>query len=306
MALNHCGSFRLAAEQCGVSQPGLSKQIMALEGELGGPLFDRTGRRASLTPLGECFLPYARRAHKELEQARTAIGELLKPDRGEICIAGLHSVNAYLLPALLAIFRQKHPGTQLRLTSLGSERIIKVLLDRLVDVAILMGPVHSPELVSTPLYEEELVVLLPAHHPLARRPSVRLAEVAILPQVVFRDGYAMRTALVQHFRAIGATVDVAVELNTLEAFKEMVRQEVGVAILPLCAVQHLGTDLVIARLEEPSITRRVELVCRKDNYQVPVVAAFTRLVAEHLPTAFARWVHTGPEPWLREASYLAG
>ncbi|AGY56567.1 LysR family transcriptional regulator [Gloeobacter kilaueensis] len=306
LTLNGCGSFRLAAEQCGVSQPGLSKQIMALESELGGPLFNRTGRRATLTPLGECFLPYARRAHRDLEQAREAIGELLRPDRGEICIAGLHSVNTYLLPSILAVFRERYPDTQLRLTSLGSERITKVLLDRLVDMAVLMGPIHSPELVSTPLYEEELVALLPGRHPLARRARVRLQEVAAYPQVVFREGYAMRTALIQHFRAIGVSIEVAVELNTLEAFKEMVRQGVGVAILPLCAVQNLNSDLAIARIEEPRLSRTVELVCRKDNYQVPVVAAFRQLVAEHLPAAFERWVRAGAESWLAERSALAG
>ncbi|WP_287129182.1 LysR family transcriptional regulator [Candidatus Cyanaurora vandensis] len=289
LALHNLANFRLAAEQCHISQPGLSKQIMALEAELGGPLFNRRGRKATLTRLGECFLPHARRASRELEQARIAVQELLRPDVGEVCIAGLHSVNTYLLPALLARFRQDHPQIQLRLTSLGSERIIKVLLDRLVDLAVIMGPVHSPELVSTLLYEEELVALVPARHPLTLG-SPSLAEVAQYPQVVFREGYAMRTALIQQFRQVGRPLDIAVELNTLEAFKEMVRQEVGIALLPLSAVQNLPPDLVLIHPTGPKLTRRVELVCHKDNYQVPVVAAFARLVREQLPAAYSAWV----------------
>ncbi len=304
LMLNQHGNFRLAAEHCQVSQPNLSKQIMSLEAELGGPLFNRSGRRATLTPLGECFLPYARRASKELDQARLAIDELLKPDRGEICIAGLHSVNAYLLPGLLATFRQKFPQTQLRLTSLGSERITKVLIDGLVDVAIVMGPMTAHELISNRLYEEELVALVHATHPLAGRVNVPLGELARYPQVVFRDGYAMRTALVQHFRQIGAPLEIAVELNTLDAFREMVRQGVGVGILPVAAVQAISADLSVVRIVEPQLTRLVELVCRKDNYQVPVVAAFTNLINDFLPAAHARWIKPAPIVVSREPSLL--
>ncbi|WP_218081095.1 LysR family transcriptional regulator [Anthocerotibacter panamensis] len=296
LAVHALSNFRLAARQCGISQPGLSKQIMALEDELGGPLFNRSGRQITLTPVGECFLSHARRALRELEQAQDEIGELLRPDRGEVCVAGLHSVNTYLLPQLLALFQQQHPATQLRLTSLGSERVTKVLLDRLVDLAVVMGPVTSSDLVSTPLYEEELVVLVPARHPLARLGIVRLADITPYPQVVFRDGYAMRTALVQYFRQTGQPLQIAVELNTLEAFKEMVRQGVGVALLPLSAVQNLPADLVRVQVVEPRLTRRVELIYRKENYQIPVVAAFARLIAERLPLAFARWVQQ--ESWV--------
>ncbi len=298
LALAHLSSFRMAANQCGISQPGLSRQIMALEDELGGPLFNRGSRKVTLTPIGECFLPYARRAIKELEQAQNAITELLQPDRGEICIAGLHSVNTYLLPTVLAQFRKQFPQTQLRLTSLGSERITKVLLDRLVDLAVVMGPVTSADLVSTFLYEEDLVVLVPRGHPLTRRPHALLAEVARYPQVVFRDGYAMRTAINHYFAQVGATVDVAVELNTLEAFKETVRQGIGVAFLPISAVQQLPPDLCWLPLE-PKLKRRVELVCRRDNYQIPVVAYFINLLTQQLPVIFAQCMQQEFDPQFR-------
>jgi len=289
LAVNTLANFRLAAQQCHISQPGLSKQIMALEQELGGPLFNRRGRKATLTRLGESFLPYARRAYRELEQAKEAIQELLRPELGEVCIAGLHSVNTYLLPALLAKFRDAHPKTQLRLTSLGSERITKVLLDGLVDLAVLMGPVQSPDLRCVPLYEEELMILVPAHHPLTRTPAT-LEAVAQYPQVVFREGYAMRTALIQHFRQVGSPLTFAVELNTLEAFKEMVRQKVGIAVLPLSAVQYLPSDLRALPFADTPLTRKVQLVCRKDHYQVPIVAAFAQLLEQGLPQAYIRWI----------------
>lgn len=290
LALVTFANFRLAAKNSGISQPGLSRQIMSLEAELGGPLFNRNSRKITLTPIGECFLPYARRATKELEQGQHAIKELLRPDKGEICVAALHSVNTYLLPSLLASFREQYPQIQLRLSSLGSERITKVLLDRLVDLAIVMGPATAPELVSIPLYEEELVFLVPAKHPLTRLDTVRLSDIAPYPQIIFRDGYAMNTTVNQLFAEIDCVVDVAVELNTLEAFKETVRQGVGVALLPITAVQNLPPDLVSLRVKEPKLTRKVELICHRDNYQIPVVAAFADLVVKHLPFIYSQYI----------------
>jgi len=298
LALANCGSFRVAARECGISQPGLSRQIMALEETIGAPLFDRGGRRATLTPVGERLLPHARRVLKELEQAKSEIAELLRPDRGEITIAGLHSVNTYLLPSLLATFRERFPQTQLRLTSLGSERIVKVLLDRLVDLAVVMGPVTTPELVSTLLYEEDLAILVPAAHPLARQHRATLAQLERYPHVVFREGYAMRTAVDRFFAESESGYEIAVELNTLESFKETVRQGVGIAILPESALQNLGPDLARVDLT-PGIRRRVELVCRRDNYQVPVVACFADLLARRLPVVFAEMMGRTEPPSLK-------
>ncbi len=295
LALVTFANFRVAAKNSGISQPGLSRQIMSLEAELGGPLFNRNSRKITLTPIGECFLPYARRAVRELEQSQQAIKELLRPDKGEICVAALHSVNTYLLPSLLAQFREQYPQIQLRLSSLGSERITKVLLDRLVDLAIVMGPATAPELLSIPLYEEELVFLVPAKHPLTRLETVRLVDIAPYPQIVFRDGYAMNTTLNQIFAEIDCVVDVAVELNTLEAFKETVRQGVGVALLPITAVQNLPPDLVSLRVQDPKLTRKVELICHRDNYQIPVVAAFADLVAKRLPFIFNQCLQNSVE-----------
>jgi LysR family transcriptional regulator, transcription activator of glutamate synthase operon len=295
LALVTFANFRVAAKNSGISQPGLSRQIMSLEAELGGPLFNRNSRKITLTPIGECFLPYARRAVRELEQSQQAIKELLRPDKGEICVAALHSVNTYLLPSLLAQFREQYPQIQLRLSSLGSERITKVLLDRLVDLAIVMGPATAPELLSIPLYEEELVFLVPAKHPLTRLETVRLVDIAPYPQIVFRDGYAMNTTLNQIFAEIDCVVDVAVELNTLEAFKETVRQGVGVALLPITAVQNLPPDLASLRVQDPKLTRKVELICHRDNYQIPVVAAFADLVAKRLPFIFNQCLQNSVE-----------
>jgi LysR family transcriptional regulator, transcription activator of glutamate synthase operon len=295
LALVSTGNFRMAANQCDISQPGLSRQIMALEQEMGGPLFDRTGRKATLTPIGECLLPYARRAVKELDQAQSLIVELLRPDRGEICIAGLHSVNTYLLPSLLASFRERFPKIQLRLTSLGSERIVKVLLDKLVDLAVVMGPVSTPDIISTFLYDEELAVLVPANHPLARHRRVLFSQITPYPQVVFRDGYAMRTALSQYFAQVGATLDIAVEINTLESFKETVRQGVGIALLPISALQNLPPDLVRVDIASPTLKRRVELICRRDNYQIPIVAAFSDLLVKRLPLIYQQYLQQSPD-----------
>ena len=138
LAVTQTGSFQQAARKCGVTQSTISRQVQGLEAEVGLSLFHRTPH-AKLTVGGERLLPHARKICQSWQNAAEELGDLLAGKQPELCVAAIHSVCAAYLPPVLQKFCHEYPNVQLRVTSLGSDRALKVLKDGLVDIAIVMN-----------------------------------------------------------------------------------------------------------------------------------------------------------------------
>lgn len=276
------GSFQQAAKRCDVTQSTISRQVQTLETILGVSLFHRTSH-VKLTVAGECFIPRARKILQEWTTATTQLKDLMEGKQLELCIAAIHSVCAYQLPPILQRFCGEYPQVQLRVTSLGSDRALKVLKDGLVDLAIVMNNrflTASPEMIVDKLYTEPVQVLMSADHPLAQDAMVPWERLVHYPQVVFKDGYGMQRLVQEQFQKQGVTLNAALELNTLDAFRGVVRQGDLVALLPQGAVAdlHLDPTLVMRPTTEPVITRDVVLVTTSDRLQIPPIRRFRELV----------------------------
>jgi DNA-binding transcriptional LysR family regulator len=284
LAIAETGSFQQAARKCTVTQSTISRQLQALEADLGMPLLHRTAH-AKLTVAGEQFLPHARKICQEWRNAMNELEELRLGKQPELCIAAIHSVCAFHLPPVLQRFCQDYPEVQLRVTSLGSDRALKVLKDGLVDLAIVMNNrflTASPEMVVDVLYDEPVKVLMSANHPLTQFEQVPWSELVHYPQVVFKDGYGMQRLVQEQFQRQGATLKAALELNTLDAFRGVVRQGELIALLPQGAIQdvHLDPTLVIRSTADPVLVRQVVLVTTQDRLQIPPIQRFRALVQE--------------------------
>jgi DNA-binding transcriptional LysR family regulator len=270
LAVAETGSFQQATHQCGVTQSAISRQIQGLEAELGLPLFHRTSQ-AKLTLAGERLLPRARKICQEWRTAVEEFVELLEGKQPELCVAAIHSICA------------NYPEVQLRVTSLGSDRALKVLKDGLVDLAIVMNNrflTASPEMVVDSLYDEPIEVLLAANHPLAEYNQIPWAELAKYPQVVFKDGYGMQRLVQEQFQRHSLPLNAALELNTLDAFRGIVRQGSLVTLLPRSALQEVQYDpaLLVRPTEEPTLIRQVVLVTTQDRLDIPPIKHFRKLV----------------------------
>jgi DNA-binding transcriptional LysR family regulator len=292
LAIVETGSFQQAARKCAVTQSTISRQLQALEADLGMSLFHRT-TQAKLTIAGEQFLPHARKICQEWRNAISELQELRLGKQPELCIAAIHSVCAFHLPPVLQQFCQDYPEVQLRVTSLGSDRALKVLKDGLVDLAIVMNNrflTASPEMVVDVLYDEPVRVLMAADHPLTKFDQVPWSELVRYPQVVFKDGYGMQRLVQEQFQRQGATLKAALELNTLDAFRGVVRQGELIALLPQGAIQdvHLDSTLVIRSTDDPVLVRQVVLVTTQDRLQIPPIQRFRALVQEIMQPAFLK------------------
>ncbi|NCJ06761.1 LysR family transcriptional regulator [Synechococcales cyanobacterium C] len=293
LAVAQSGSFQQAARQCGVTQSTISRQIQGLEADLGMPLFHR-GAHSKLTLAGEQLLPHARKIDQEWQSAVSAITDLRDGKQPELCVAAIQSVCAYYLPPVLQQFSQLYPKVQLRVTSLGSDRSLKVLKDGLVDLAIVMNNpflLQTAEAVVDSLYHEPIQVLMAADHPLVSQNWVRWVDLAQYPQVVFKDGYGMQRLVQEQFRQLGLELKVAIELNTLEAFRGVIRQGLMLALLPQGALVESSTDPTLAVRELAPVTsskgfsaavltREVVMVTTQDRLLIPPIANFRRLVQD--------------------------
>lgn len=281
LAVVHSGSFQQAAQQCGVTQSTISRQIQALEDLLGSPLIHRS-TPTRLTVAGECFLPHAQKICQEWQTATGKVLDLMSGRQPELCVAVIHSVCARYLPPVLQQFSLQYPQVQLRVTALGSDRATKVLRDGLVDLAIVMQNrfmATSAELVVDDLFSEPIQVLLPVAHPLAAYTQVPWQELTRYPQVVFKDGYGMQRLVRDQFRRLGAEIKAVLELNTLDAFRSMVKQGGCIALLPQSALEECRRDpeLTVRSTHDPVLTRDVVLVTTVDRLRIPPVQHFREL-----------------------------
>ncbi len=282
LAVTETGSFQGAAKTCGITQSTVSRQIQALETDLNADLFHRCAR-IKLTVAGEALLPRARRMCQDWKLATQEISNLMAGKQPELCIAAIHSVCSHLLPPVLQRFRQSYPQVQLRVTALGSDRSLKVLRDGLVDIAIVMdNPRLTPstDMAVTALYEEPVEVLMAANHPLANLTEVPWAELAHYAQVTFKDGYGMQRLVQEQFDRSGGTLQTALELNTLDAFRGVVRQGQLVALLPQSALIDSLQDptLMVRPTQAPVLTRKVVVVTTQDRLKIRPIQVFCELV----------------------------
>lgn len=302
LAVVETGSFQKAAQKCGVTQSAISRQVQALEGELGTSLLHRTAQ-VKLTVAGDRLLPRAKKICQEWQQAVQDVTDLMAGKQPELCVAAIHSICSYHLPPILQQFCQDFPDVQLRVTALGSDRSLKVLKDGLVDLAIVMNNrflTTSPDMVVQILYEEPIRVLMSAQHPLTQFEVVPWVELARYSQVVFKDGYGMQRIVQEQFDRRGATLKAALELNTPDAFRGVVRQGELIALLPEAALVDAYHDPTLAIrsiesgviatqgstpdvLSDPPLTRQVVMVTTRDRLQIPPILHFYTLVADLLP-----------------------
>ncbi len=282
LSVAETGSFQAAAQECQVTQSTVSRQVQALEAELDAPLFHR-GAQAKLTVAGERLLPKARRIHQDWVQVSKDIADLMAGKQPELCVAAIQSVCATVLPPVLQQFCAEYPQVQLRVTALGSDRALKVLRDGLVDLAIVMDNPRlttQPEMVVTPLFEESIEVLMAANHDLAHQPTISWEMLARFPQIIFKDGYGMQRLVQQQFQDRGAVFNPAMELNTLDAFRGVIRQGNFLALLPQSALAacHADPTLAVRPTEAPVLSRTVVLVTTRDRLVIPPIQRFHDLV----------------------------
>lgn len=269
--------FGRAARRLKIAQPPLSRQVQALERELGFELFDRSLRRVQLTPAGSVLKERASKLLVEVEAAVEAARRAHVGDTGRLAVGYLSSLAYTGITTVLRAYRERFPEVQLALRELGPQDQIAALKNRAIDVGFTRGPLDEPTLTWETVRREEIIVALPDGHRLAGRSRLRLAELAREPFVLFpRDrGPAYFDQLTGLCRAAGFSPIVAQEAPHLDVLS-MVSAGFGVALVPASVRNVPREGLVTRSLAEAPRTELV--VAWRGDDKGPTLTEFLSVV----------------------------
>src|ERR1700736_4393136 len=229
------GNVSRAAEAMFVTQPTLTARLHALERELGEPLFARTRRGMRLTDAGRAFLPYAERAMRAVRDGRQALNDARSASAGRLVLGAAPAVSTYILPALLQRFAAAYPRVEVAVRTGHSEDVLQMLLREEVQLAMVRALRHR-DIESIPLYDEELVLVVPPGHAFADRNRVGIADLSSERLILFDRTSSYYELSQTFFLSLGVTPREAMELDNIEAAKKMVERRLGVPLLPRPAV----------------------------------------------------------------------
>lgn len=234
-------SFRKAAESLHYAPSTVTAQIRALEEDLGAPLFERTGRRVLLTDHGRRLLPRARRIAEMADDARRAVTH--DADSGELSVRMSQSLGMLCLPEALRRFRVRFPATRVHVATASRHGLAADLRHGEVDLALLLGrPFAADGVDMETLRSEPLVCIAAPGSPLAGSPQsgrgrVTPADLAGQPLVLTRHVWSLRPAIEQTLAAAHVQPGAMLECSSIVIVKRCVAAELGVAVVPLCAVR---------------------------------------------------------------------
>jgi len=266
VAVSRAGNFSRAAEQCHVSQPSLSQQILKLEEELGERLFDRMKREAKLTPHGEAFLPRAVKILEEVDAARREALDAHSLLRGRLIIGVLPTIAPYLLPAVLVSFAEKFPGVEIVAHEDTTAQLLKLAQAYEIDFALASRPIQDQRMEVKDLFTEELQLALPPGHPLTRKRTVRLADLENEPFIVMKEGHCLGDQVLSFCDRRDLKPTINFRSAQLETIQALVRSGVGISLVPAMAARGERKDLPEYRsLPAPKPERKIVAVWPKQR-----------------------------------------
>ena len=263
-------SFTQAALDLHVAQSALSQQVGRLERELGVELLRRTTRRVEVTEAGELVLARGRRALVEVDGVGADLDDFQGLARGTLRLGGVPPAGPVHPAALIADFSRAHPGVAVTVREDVAFRLLGQLRDGDLDLVMaLVAPDTVEGLEGVRMLDEELVVVAPVDHPLARAKRVRAARLAGEALVTSGAGSALRDALL----ALVPSGRVVAEVNELETVLELTARGLGVTVMPRSIVASHGDRLAIRPLS-PRHALPVSLIWRSGERPTPAAQAF--------------------------------
>lgn len=226
-------NLTLASEALHTSQSGVSKHIRDLEDELGVQLFIRKGKRLlGLTDAGGALAAIVERMLLDAQNLRQLAADFNQVDEGELTIATTHTQARYVLPQIVARFKQDFPKVHLILQQASPTEIVEMLLKGEADIGIATESLTTEEeLCSIPYYQWQHSVIVPQDHPLARQTSITLDELAKWPIITYHGGFTGRSKIDETFKKAGLQPDIVLSALDADVIKTYVELGIGVGII---------------------------------------------------------------------------
>lgn len=288
------GGFSKAAHTLFRTQPAVSQIIRRLEDEVGQPLFDRSSRRGVLTDAGRVLLEHAERLINFKQQALAAVADVQHLRSGQLVVATNELTCLYVLP-LLDEFRRRFPAVRVSVRRALASRIPADVRDYAADLGVVTYQPTDAEIASVVVYRDELAFVVPRAHRFAKRRELTIKHLGEEAFVAHHVSSPYRARVVETFRKRRVTLQMPIEMPTIDAIKLFVAAGHGVALLPAIAVERelARGELVRIKVRELAFERPVRLIWRKAGALSHAANAFLEVAEAHAakgrgPYAFHR------------------
>jgi len=273
--------FSRAAEKLYRTQSAVSQTIRKLEQEIGEPLFDRSSREGMLTDAGQVLEEYAEKLLNLREDAQGALAELRELQKGKLAIAANEFTALYLLP-VLAEYRRRHPMIRITVQRALGSHIPDDILKHTVEFGVLSYDPQDPQIESTVVYLDELVLVVPPGHGLASAGEVSIRQLGTESFVAHIVASPYRDKVIEAFRFHKTPLHMDVELPTLQAIKRFVAMGNGVALVPEISVENeiARGELIRVAVRELHFERQLRLVYRHEATLSHAGRAFLKVAEE--------------------------
>jgi len=279
--------FGRAAEACFVSQPTLSVAIKKLEEELGTQIFERRTSEVTLTPTGERIVGQAQKVLDESARIKEISRQGKDPLVGPLRLGVIYTIGPYLLPGLVRQLLKDAPEMPLLLIENFTIKLMELLKNGEIDVAIMALPLPQTGLLLRPVYDEPFLVAVPRHHPWSRRRSIPSEDLKKETMLLLGTGHCFRDQVLEvcpelsRFSSSAEGIQKTFEGSSLDTIRHMVGSGLGVTVLPITSVPEKpqrDSLLEYIPFKPPAPDRRVVLAWRKSFTRAPAIEALRQAI----------------------------
>lgn len=280
------GSFSLAAKRLHISQPSVTSRVQRLESLLKTKLLIRTTRRVEPTPAGMRLRERAEAALRDLRALMLELQAQAEVERLRVRVASTPMIAAVMLPPLIRAFGQRYPDVSIQLRDLQYEEVVEKIEAGEADVAVVAFDNDSSKLDFEPLSEEDLLLMVPAAHPLAGAGSVTLLQLADVPLMMLERYSMLRDRLAEAFAQRGMALRPAQEVVNLNTLLGLVDAGLGATVLPQSMAQRYAKDTrATLRIVDVPLRRRFGILRARNAMLTPAAASFVRFLRENFAAA---------------------
>jgi LysR family hydrogen peroxide-inducible transcriptional activator len=275
VAVARTGSFSRAAEQCYVSQPSLSQQIQKLEQSVGQRLFDRLGRRATLTDAGRLLLERAQGILESVDDVERRLRDADDNPAGRLCVGAIPTIAPYLLPLLLPPFLKQFPRVQLAIHEGVTQYLLATIVAGELDLAVVALPINDERIESEPLFTEPLLLAVARSHRLAKRRRVTVDDFGTERFILLNEMHCLSDQVLSFCKGHGCTPVIACRSDQITTVQSMIAMNQGVSLLPEMARRADHDKRRVYRpLADDQPQRTVGVIWRQRRYHSPTAERF--------------------------------
>lgn len=281
-------SLNRASRLLNLSQPALSRKIMALEAELGVKLFERKGRRLELTLIGHTCYEYALQIRSMTRDMQQKINIFKSDDiPSSITIGASLTTLQSTLPDLITFYTAEYPHTDIKALTGKTHEIVTLVKEKKVDIGLIASFIDQPELNCVPLFDDHLCLVLPNGHPYMDRPIINLHDIHDLPMILFSKGTWYRILMDELFQRHAVFPNVKMEIDSFEAILRLVSTCKVATMLPMSYLRHSlleNNDLNRRNITELEQTKRTtSLIYPEDSANNATIQAFITKTRQFFP-----------------------